>query len=107
MDIIPSPTTETAFVQDREKMAIARRYLNKKREESAVVGISNSSSVIFGDPAESILEFSKKKTIDLVVMTTHGKSGLKRAIIGSVADAVIRESGKPVLVVRPKTRRRD
>jgi nucleotide-binding universal stress UspA family protein len=42
--------------------------------------------------------------MDLVVMTTHGKSGIKRAIMGSVADAVIRESGKPVLVIRPNTR---
>jgi nucleotide-binding universal stress UspA family protein len=36
-------------------------------------------------------------------MTTRGKSGLKRAIMGSVADVVIRESGKPVLVIRPQT----
>jgi nucleotide-binding universal stress UspA family protein len=49
------------------------------------------------------MELSEKENIDLVVMTTRGKSGLKRAIMGSVADVVIRESGKPVLVIRPQT----
>jgi nucleotide-binding universal stress UspA family protein len=39
-------------------------------------------------------------------MTTHGRSGFRRAIMGSVADKVIRESGDPVLVVRPYQRRR-
>jgi nucleotide-binding universal stress UspA family protein len=103
MDIIPNPTKETAFVQDRKNMVTARRYLDKKAEELTELGTSNTSFVLFGDPAESILEFLKKEHIDLVVMTTHGKSRLKRAILGSVTDSVIRESGKPVLVVRPET----
>jgi len=59
--------------------------------------------VAIGNPAQSIMQFSKKKNIDLIVMTTHGKSGLKRAVMGSIADVVIRESGKPVLVIRPQT----
>jgi nucleotide-binding universal stress UspA family protein len=68
-------------------------------------GIEGSYNVAVGNPARSIMKFSKRGHIDLVVMTTHGKSGLKRAIMGSVADAVIRESGKPVLVIRPQSRR--
>jgi len=42
--------------------------------------------------------------MDLVIMSTHAKNGLERAIIGNVDDAVIREPGKPMLVVRPKIR---
>jgi len=56
-----------------------------------------------GDIARSIIEFIEKENTDLVVMTTHGKSGLRRAVMGSIADVVIRESGKPVLVIRPQT----
>ncbi|HEY92485.1 MAG TPA: universal stress protein [Dehalococcoidia bacterium] len=63
-----------------------------------------SYDVVIGDPAQSIMEFDKKERMDLIVMSTHGKSGLKRAIMGRVADAVIRDSGKPVLVIRPHPR---
>ena len=38
----------------------------------------------------------------MVIMTTHGRNGLKRAFLGSVADEIVREPGIPVLVVRPK-----
>jgi len=64
-------------------------------------GINERYHVIARKPAQSILKFSKKEKIDLVVMTTHGKSELKRALVGSVADEVIRTSGKPVLVIKP------
>ena len=59
-----------------------------------------------GTPAKSIIEFCQKEGVDLVVMTTHGRNGLKRAFVGSIADEVIRESGVPVLVIRPQRRRK-
>jgi nucleotide-binding universal stress UspA family protein len=57
-----------------------------------------------GDPAGSIMAYAKKSKADLIIMTTHGKSGIIRAVMGSVADEVVRKSGKPVLVTRPKGR---
>jgi nucleotide-binding universal stress UspA family protein len=97
-------TLQAAIEEDKRNATRAKRYLSGKVRAIKAQGIKGSYSVVVGDPAQSIMGFSKKEHIDLVVMTTHGKSGLKRAIMGSVADAVIRESGKPVLVVRPKTR---
>lgn len=54
----------------------------------------------YGDPTKSILRFVSKNKIDLVVMSTHGRSGLKKWWLGSTANEVARESGIPVLLVR-------
>ena len=98
-------TMQAALEEDKRNSARAKRYLSGKVRGMKSRDIKASYQVIVGDPAQSIMEFSKKEYMDLVVMTTHGKSGLKRAVMGSVADAVIRESGKPVLVVRPRTKK--
>jgi nucleotide-binding universal stress UspA family protein len=96
---------KVAATQDKENVTRARRYLSRKAQEVRSKGISVSYDVIMGEPADGIMTFARKHKVDLIVMSSHGKGGLKRAILGSVADEVIRESGKPVLVVRPKTRK--
>jgi len=93
---------QAALEADKRNAARARRYLNGRVRAMRARGIQSSCDVLIGDAADSIVGFSEKENIDLVVMTTRGKSGLTRAIMGSVADAVIRRSGKPVLVIRPK-----
>jgi nucleotide-binding universal stress UspA family protein len=94
---------QAALEADKRNAARARRYLSGKVRAIRSRHIQPSYRVLVGDIARAIMEFSEKESIDLVVMTTHGKSGLRRAIMGSVADVVIRESGKPVLVIRPQT----
>lgn len=95
---------EAAMQEEKSNVARARRYLSGKARDIKAKDIKTSYQVIPGDPSRSIMDFSRKKHIDLIVMTTHGKSGFRRAVMGSVADAVVRESGKPVLVVRPRSR---
>jgi nucleotide-binding universal stress UspA family protein len=97
---------QAALEADKRNAARARRYLSGKVRAIRSRHIQSSYRVPIGDVAHSIIEFSEKQSIDLVVMTTHGKSGLRRAVMGSVADLVIRESGKPVLVIRPQRRSR-
>ena len=99
-------TVQVALEEDKRNTARAKRYLSGKVREIRSRDIKASYQVVVGDPAQSIImDFAQKEHIDLVVMSTYGKSGLKRAIMGSVADAVIRESGKPVLVIRPRTKK--
>ncbi len=93
---------KAAQIQDKKLVKNAKRYLVSKVRNIKSQGIEASYNVIIGDPTISIMSFIKKEHIDLVVMTTHGKSGFKRAVMGSVADAVVRESQKPVLVIRVK-----
>jgi nucleotide-binding universal stress UspA family protein len=56
--------------------------------------------VRYGAVAEEILAHSSRKEIDLIAMCTHGRSGLGRWALGSVADKIVRRSDKPVLLVR-------
>lgn len=58
------------------------------------------SKILNGDPAKEILDFAKQKDIDLIVMGTHGKTGLEKFLMGSISENVVRHSEKAVLVVR-------
>lgn len=58
------------------------------------------TSVWYGHPAESIVEAAHLYDVDLIVMSTHGRSGLGRLILGSVAESVIRGTVTPILLVR-------
>ncbi len=52
-------------------------------------------------PDEAILEYAGENDVDIIAMTTHGRSGMARALMGSVADSVVRQSRLPVLVINP------
>ena len=87
--------------RNRRNLASARRYLQGKLKGIVSSGIKGSQHAIAGTPTQSIIEFSKRKNVDLIVMTTHGRRGIKRALLGSVSDEVVRESKLPVLTIRP------
>ncbi len=55
-----------------------------------------------GDPATEIVQAVSALDVDLVVMATHGRTGLSHLFIGSVAERVVRESPEPVVTIRPK-----
>jgi nucleotide-binding universal stress UspA family protein len=55
-----------------------------------------------GDPAEVICDFAEKNEVDLIAMSTHGRSSISRWALGSVADRVLRGSSKPILLIRAK-----
>lgn len=57
-------------------------------------------AVRLGAAAEEITRYARDRDIDLIVMGTHGRTGLSHAVLGSVAERVIREAGCPVMVVR-------
>lgn len=58
------------------------------------------TAVASGSPHRAILDYAKSNDIDLVVMGTHGRTGLSHALLGSVAERVVRLSSVPVLTVR-------
>jgi nucleotide-binding universal stress UspA family protein len=55
-----------------------------------------------GEPAKEIIDFARRGQFDLIVMATHGRSGLQRTLHGSVTAAVIRSGVAPVLVIPAK-----
>jgi nucleotide-binding universal stress UspA family protein len=54
-----------------------------------------------GDPALEIIDIARKTRNNLIAMSTHGRSGVGRWLLGSVAEKVVQYSGDPVLLVRP------
>jgi len=65
-------------------------------------GVGCRSTVEHGRPHEAILSYASATDVDLVVMGTHGRGGLSRLLVGSVADRVIRSSDDPVVAVPPR-----
>lgn len=57
--------------------------------------------MVSGEPADAIARFSQEHDIDIIVMGTHGRTGLLRLLMGSVAEAVVRRSKCAVLTVKP------
>lgn len=55
-----------------------------------------------GSPAEVITRYANEEEMDLIVMATHGRTGLRHILMGSVAEKVVRTSGVPVLTVKPQ-----
>lgn len=55
------------------------------------------------NPAEAILEYVDQKNIDLIIITTHGYTGMTRFFIGSVTDRIVNHAKVPVMVIRPET----
>lgn len=68
-----------------------------------VIGIEHAvAEVASGHPVQSILDYVEENEVDLLVMATHGRTGLDRLLIGSVAERVLRTSPVPVFLVKPK-----
>ena len=79
----------------------AKNYVTRIGNELNQDGIFTTTAVAQGNPAEVILDFAQANGVDLIVMSTHGRSGVTRWAIGSVTDRVVRESLVPVLIVSP------
>lgn len=78
----------------------AHRYLNSICQRYGCPEVPVHLAVEMGLAAETIIDHSKELPIDLIVMATHGRSGLSRWMYGSVADKVLRGANVPVLLVR-------
>ncbi|MDZ7704627.1 MAG: universal stress protein [Trueperaceae bacterium] len=74
--------------------------LHESMEGLEQAGFNVSLTVRFGKPAEEIAAASEREHLDLIIMATHGRTGVRRALMGSVAEGVLREAGVPVLMVR-------
>jgi nucleotide-binding universal stress UspA family protein len=74
------------------------RYLEDPKSQTTQV----KSEILFGNPAEMIVDYADKTEVGLIVMSTHGRSGLNRWTLGSVADKVVRATKRPVELIRAK-----
>lgn len=76
------------------------KYLVRHREELERSGYRVQTEIARGDIASAIVRVATDHGADLIAMTTHGRSGVPRAVLGSVADRVVRSAHLPVLLIR-------
>ena len=82
-------------------MQISEEYLKAKAGELQGAGLRRVSYLCpVGNAAEQIVDITRATPHNLVIICTHGRSGIGRWVLGSVTDQVVRHSGSPVLVIR-------
>ena len=79
----------------------AERQLPQLAECEDLHGLKVEEVIVHGDPAAEIVRVAAEREADLIVVSSHGRTGLGRIIFGSTAEAVVRHASCPVLVVKP------
>jgi universal stress protein A len=79
----------------------AERELPKLTACDECAGLEIEEVIVHGDPAAEIVRVAGERQVDLIVISSHGRTGLGRIIFGSTAEAVVRHAVCPVLVVKP------
>lgn len=85
-----------------EMMRNARAYLDTKAAILQHAGYKVDVLAIYGEPADVIIESAEKLKVDTIVISTHGRSGFSRWILGSVTNKVIGAAPCPVYVIPPE-----
>ncbi len=91
---------DAADVETQVGVKRARNQLNTRRRQLEEEGINARAEVLTGDAATVIKRFAKREKVDLIVMATRGRRGITRALLGSVADDIVRSNIAPVLLLR-------
>ena len=90
-----------AFLDELE--AAIRRDMEGYLAHVTAAGLEGEMAVVHGIPFHEILETAKKRQVDLIIMGTHGRTGLPHVLLGSVAEKVVRLASCPVLIARQPT----
>jgi nucleotide-binding universal stress UspA family protein len=95
---VPHPSIDKF---EREMAEGAKRRLSEFREDHFNAFPAVHEEIRIGRIPEEIVRYAEEKEIDLLIMGTHGRTGLDRAVFGSVAERVVRSSAVPVMLVNP------
>lgn len=85
---------------ERQVRAHAQKEIGKLIAKARTAGVHAASLLLEGIPADRIVRAARSRGADLIVMGTHGRSGLARLFLGSVAERVVATAPRPVLTVR-------
>jgi nucleotide-binding universal stress UspA family protein len=85
-------------------IAASKKYLAEMESRLSSKGIKvKTESLEANGPADAITDYAQKNGMELIVMSTHGYTGFKKLILGSVASGVLNSSPIPVLLIRPES----
>ena len=91
---VDATEAEVAVVREAEA------YLQGIEKRLKAKGFEVDTHVRYGDHAEEILAHSHREDVGIIAMSTHGRSGVKRFLLGSVAEKIVRHATKPIFLVR-------
>lgn len=104
MPLIPEQFLDSATLErlDTQTRQWSQRHLNKLAEKAKGADVRTTMLLREGDPASQIVRAARSTRADLIVVGTHGRSGVSKFFLGSVADRVLATARCPVLTVRGK-----
>ncbi|UCB42238.1 MAG: universal stress protein [Dehalococcoidales bacterium] len=85
---------------EKDSVGVATTYLEEKARLLRDKGVMVETTVLFGNVLEQLVEYTKNNSVDLIIIATHGRSGVSRLFLGSVAERLFRQAPVPVLMVR-------
>ena len=91
---------EESRERESTRKSAVKDYLNQIVDRLKHEGTELHSEVLVGRVADSLADYTEKNDIDLILIATHGRSGVTRWVRGSIADKILRSSNAPVLMVR-------
>jgi len=100
VQILSAATAELVPQVIKELEQSARQNLEKILQEKIASGIRTRTLMLEGSPAEQIVIAAQQEAADWIVIATHGQSGWKKFIFGSVAERVVRLADRPVLIIQ-------
>jgi nucleotide-binding universal stress UspA family protein len=103
IDIHPSALlegTDTTVIY-KAQINNSREYLKKTQDQFRAEGIEVKTEILQGPAAQVISDYANQNKVELIIIATHGYSGVKRLMFGSVALRVLHDSHVPVLLIRP------
>jgi nucleotide-binding universal stress UspA family protein len=86
--------------RDAARQSAAQEYLKQVVDRLQYEGAQMHAELIVGRIAESLVDFAEHNDVDLILIATHGRSGVTRWVRGSVADKILRSADVPVMMVR-------
>lgn len=98
-EVRPVETHDQLYARRRDELL---RYLSPHVHALREHGVDAVAEVKLGDPAQCIIDFARTAGVDLIAMATHGRTGVARLVLGSVAEKIVRSGVAPVLLVRPE-----
>ncbi|XOV69483.1 MAG: universal stress protein [Verrucomicrobiota bacterium] len=99
------PKTALALVDEEKLEGYGRDYLEQQRRSAGTLQDRIRTDIITGVPSQEITQAAKKRGHDLIIITTHGNTGLKHVLLGSTAERIVRHASTPVLVHRERRTR--
>ena len=101
---VESPEHRASLDQLQQSAEAAiHEYLEEKAGPFRKEGVTAETTVLYGGdgPADTLLEYEQQQTLGLIALATHGRSGVQRLFLGSVADRLVQRARTPLFLVRP------